>query len=122
MFGIPQKENRKTGVKHNTKANYKFVQNILDKHAFGHKKIDSIKLSDGKIFLIKLQEEGKGYSSIYSIRGVLRPAFQMAVDDDLLVKNPKTLQYLMGYSVIGVTLNTYTHVGLEDAKAELIQL
>lgn len=33
--------------------------------------------------------------------------------------NPKTLQYLMGHSEIGVTLNTYTHLGLEDAKAEL---
>ena len=28
--------------------------------------------------------------------------------------NPKTLQYLMGHSDIGVTLNTYTHLGLED--------
>lgn len=25
--------------------------------------------------------------------------------------NPKTLQYLMGHSDIGVTLNTYTHLG-----------
>ena len=33
--------------------------------------------------------------------------------------NPKTLQYLMGYSDIGVTLNTYTHLGAEDAKEEL---
>ena len=33
--------------------------------------------------------------------------------------NPKTLQYLMGHSAIGVTLNTYTHLGLEDAAAEL---
>ena len=33
--------------------------------------------------------------------------------------NPKTLQYLMGYSDIGVTLNTYTHLGLEDAEDEL---
>ena len=30
--------------------------------------------------------------------------------------NPKTLQYLMGHSDIGVTLNTYTHLGLEDAE------
>ena len=30
--------------------------------------------------------------------------------------NPKTLQYLMGHSDIGVTLNTYTHLGEEDAK------
>ena len=33
--------------------------------------------------------------------------------------NPKTLQYLMGHSDIGVTLNTYTHLGLEDAKQEV---
>jgi len=33
--------------------------------------------------------------------------------------NPKTLQYLMGHSDIGVTLNVYTHVGMEDAEKEL---
>lgn len=33
--------------------------------------------------------------------------------------NPKVLQYLMGHSDIGVTLNTYTHLGLEDAKVEM---
>lgn len=33
--------------------------------------------------------------------------------------NPKTLQYLMGHSDIGVTLNTYTHLDLEDAEDEL---
>lgn len=36
--------------------------------------------------------------------------------------NPKTLQYLMGHSDIGVTLNTYTHLGLEDAKEEVFRL
>lgn len=30
--------------------------------------------------------------------------------------NPKTLQYLMGHSDIGVTMNTYTHLGPEDAQ------
>ena len=36
--------------------------------------------------------------------------------------NPKTLQYLMGHSEIGVTLNVYTHLGLEDAAAEMARL
>ena len=36
--------------------------------------------------------------------------------------NPKTLQYLMGHSEIGVTMNTNTHLGLEDAKNEMIRL
>ena len=33
--------------------------------------------------------------------------------------NPKTLQYLMGHSDISVTMNTYTHLGLDDACEEL---
>ena len=33
--------------------------------------------------------------------------------------NPKTLQYLMGHSDIGVTMNTYTHLGLKDAQEEM---
>lgn len=36
--------------------------------------------------------------------------------------NPKTLQYLMGHSDIGVTMNTYTHLGMDDAKDEMIRL
>ena len=35
--------------------------------------------------------------------------------------NIKTPQYLMGHSDIGVTLNTYTHLGLEDATDELLR-
>ncbi len=79
----------RTGVSHNTKAGYKTVKNILQKEPFGMRRIDTVKISDAKIWLIKLQEkDGRSYSSIHSIRGVLRPAFQMAVDDDLIRKNP----------------------------------
>ena len=77
----------KTGVRHNTKAGYKTVINILKKDPFGDKRIDKVKLSDAKAWLIKLQQvDGRGYSSIHTIRGVLRPAFQMAENDDLIRK------------------------------------
>ena len=39
------------------------------------------------------------YVSIHNIRGVLRPAFQMAVDDDILVKNP------FAFQLAGVVVN-----------------
>ena len=55
-------------------------------------KIADIKTSDAKLFLIKMQSDGKGYSTVKSVRGVLRPAFQMAVDDDILNKNPFEFQ------------------------------
>ena len=83
---------QKTGVKHNTEANYNFVINIIKKEDFGKKRIDKVKLSDAKGWLIKLQSDGKGYSTIHSVRGVIRPAFQMAVDDDLIRKNPFEFQ------------------------------
>jgi len=83
---------QKTGIRHNTEANYNFVINIIKKEEFGAKRIDKVKLSDAKAWLIKLQADGRGYSTIHSVRGVVRPAFQMAVDDDLIRKNPFEFQ------------------------------
>ncbi len=83
---------QKTGVKHNTEPNYNFVINIIKKEDSGKKRIDKVKLSDAKGWLIKLQSDGRGYSTIHSVRGVVRPAFQMAVDDDLIRKNPFEFQ------------------------------
>lgn len=82
----------KTGIRHNTEANYNFVIHIIEKEDFGKKRIDKVKLSDAKSWLIKLQKDGRGYSSIKTVRGVVRPAFQMAVDDDLIRKNPFDFQ------------------------------
>lgn len=79
----------KTGVKHTTRAGYGTVLRLLERDPFGSKRIDRVRLSDAKEWLIKLQQEDKkSYSSINTIRGVLRPAFQMAVDDDIIRKNP----------------------------------
>ena len=90
----------KMGVRPTTKAGYGTVVNILKKDPFGKKRIDQVHISDAKIWLIKLQQkEGRGYSSIHSIRGVLRPAFQMAVDDDLIRKNP------FGFQLVEVIVN-----------------
>ena len=82
----------KTGVRKSTRAGYKTVVNILKKEAFGSRKISDIRISDAKLWLIQMQKNGRGYSSIHTIRGVLRPAFQMAVDDDVLLKNPFEFQ------------------------------
>ena len=90
----------RTGVRPNTLMNYGFVKNILAKEEFGSSKMCRVKTSDAKLFLIKLQSDGKGSSTIKTIRGVLRPAFQMAVDDDLIVKNP------FGFQLAGVIYNT----------------
>ena len=89
----------RTGVKANTKTNYNYVINLLSKEEISGKKIREIKTSDAKLFLIGLQQAGKGHSTVKTIRGVLRPAFQMAVDDDLLAKNP------FAFELAGVVIN-----------------
>ena len=47
----------KTGVKHNTLANYKFVVNVLKKEEFAYKKVDDVKLCDDKDFSDKTTKE-----------------------------------------------------------------
>ena len=89
----------KVNVRHNTQANYNFVKGILRKEAFGSMRIDKVKLSDAKAWLIKLQKDGRGYSTIHSVRGVVRPAFEMAVNDDLIRKNP------FGFELATVVVN-----------------
>ena len=80
---------QKTGVKNTTRAGYGTVINVLKSEPFGKKRIDKVKLSDAKAWLIKLQQEDhKSFSTIHTIRGVVRPAFQMAYEADLIRKNP----------------------------------
>ena len=43
----------KTGVRQNTKTGYNFVLNILKKEEFGERPINSVRLSDAKLWLIK---------------------------------------------------------------------
>lgn len=78
----------KRNVRPTTKQGYKTVVNILAKNPFGAKRIDKVKMTDAKLFLLDLNSSGKGFSTVRTVRGVLRPAFQTAVDDDMIRKNP----------------------------------
>ena len=78
----------KQGVRNATKVGYNFVYNLVKKEDFGYRKIRDIKISDAKLWLMKLQKDGRGYSTITSVRGVVKPAFQMAFEEDILPKNP----------------------------------
>ena len=78
----------KQGVRHATKVGYNFVLNIAKKEDFCYRTINTIRTSDAKLWLMKLQRDGGGYSTITSVRGVVKPAFQMACDEDIIRKNP----------------------------------
>jgi integrase len=79
----------KTAVRETTKAGYKTVLNFLEADPFGSTKICEVTTLDAKEWLIYLQRDlGKSYSTVHTIRGVLRPAFQLAEEDDLIRRNP----------------------------------
>lgn len=79
----------RTGIRNNTKIGYNFVLNLLKKYDFSQKRIRDIKTSDAKTFYIFLnKEEGYSYSTITTVRGILKPAFDMAVEDAILYRNP----------------------------------
>ena len=78
----------KRGVRYNTTTGYKFVMSVVKKEAFGQRIIRDIKMSDAKLWFIKLYDDGYSYSTIASIRGVVKPAFQMAYTEDIIRRNP----------------------------------
>lgn len=78
----------KQGVRYNTKIGYNFVLNLIKKEDFGYRKIRDIKVSDAQQWIMKLHSDGKGYSTITSVRGVVKPAFQMAYNEDIIRRNP----------------------------------
>ena len=89
----------KQGVRHATKVGYNFVLNLIRKEDFCYRRINTIKTSDAKLWFMKLQKNGRGYSTITSVRGVFKPAFQMACDEDIIRKNP------FAFSLAGVVVN-----------------
>ena len=78
----------KQGVRYNTKVGYNFVLNLVKKEDFGYRSIRDIKVSDAQKWIMKLHEDGKGYSTLTSVRGVVKPAFQMAYNEDVIRRNP----------------------------------
>lgn len=80
-------------VRPTTQAGYKTTINHLKQDPFGKKRIDRVSVMDAKNWLIKLQDEDKkSYSSIHNIRGVVRPAFELAVQSKQIRSNPFNFQ------------------------------
>lgn len=64
------------------------VQKLIESETFGKQPIAQIKINDVKMWFLKLQQDGKTYNTLHNVRGVLRPAFQMALEADIIVMNP----------------------------------
>ena len=66
-------------VKQTTKAGYTTQLNFMRDEPFGQKKIKDITESDALLWFDELHEkQGKNYSTLQTLRGILRPAYTMA--------------------------------------------
>lgn len=78
----------KHNVRDSTRRTYQNVVNFLTADFFGRQMIRNIKILDAKQFVVRLHATGKSYGWLCAMRSVLKPAFDMAVEDDALLKNP----------------------------------
>lgn len=67
---------------------YTTVIKRIQTSSFGEKRIRDVKMSDAKLFYINLHDSGLKRNTINLYHNILRPAFEMAVDDDMIRKNP----------------------------------
>lgn len=80
--------NLKRSLKENSFRAYDSVINRIREDPFGQKQIRNVKLSDAKSWFVSLHDRGYKQNTIGVMQCVVRPAFEMAVDDDILRKNP----------------------------------
>ena len=80
--------NLRRGLKENSMRAYGSAINRIHTDPFGSRMIRSVRLSDGKGWFVSLHDRGYKQNTIGVMQCVVRPAFEMAVDDDILRKNP----------------------------------
>lgn len=82
-----QNEHR-ANVKKSTKIQRQYLMKILQDDKLGAKPIDSVKLSDAKEWAIRMKKKGIAYKSINNYKRTLKASFYIAIQDDLIRKNP----------------------------------
>ena len=79
---------RSCKLKTNSLRAYGSAINIINDAPIGRAKIRDVKKSDVQAWFMELHNRGKARNTIGIIKTVLQPAFEMAVDDDAIRKNP----------------------------------
>lgn len=81
--------NLKKNIRNTTRANYIYMYDRYVRDTFGKKKLNDIVSSDVKLFYnILIEEYELEVSTVDSIHTIIHPVFDMAVNDDVIRKNP----------------------------------
>ena len=71
-----------------TSRSYDTAIRQLSREPFAERKIRDIKSSDAQLFVVSMYENGRSKSTIQQIIIILKFSFQMACDEEILIKNP----------------------------------
>lgn len=83
-----KKNNQRPNVKDSTKIGRNRLMKLLEEDKIGTCAIENVKMSDGKAWAIRMKEKGIAYQTIKNDKRSLYSAFQMAIQDDCIRKNP----------------------------------
>ena len=85
----------KQDVRPQTMQTYQYVANTISKYAISHQKINTIKMSQAKLWVLELSKDGYSCAMINQLRNLVKASFQMACEEDVLSKNPFDFQLSM---------------------------
>lgn len=80
--------NQRANIKPNTQKGRKLLKDILKKSPIGNYPIDKIKPSHAKEWIKQMKQQGYAYNTINNYKCSLKAAFQVAIQDDYIRKNP----------------------------------
>ena len=76
-------------VRDSTRKGYNTQLNFMKKQSFGRRRIKTITSTEAEEWFMDLHEKhGKNYSTLHTLRGILRPAFAMAQKNRWVLDNP----------------------------------
>ena len=87
-FVVDRYMSTKTDLASSTYANYCYMYDRFCRDGIGKRKIADIKYSDVLHFYLELIERGVKVKTLESLHCILHPAFDLAVRDDIIRKNP----------------------------------
>lgn len=78
----------KQSWRESTRRSMGYVLNVIKESKLYRMQINKIKSLDCKTYLVGLHDQGYSYGSITTIHTILKMAFELACEDDVLAKNP----------------------------------
>lgn len=76
-----------------TAVRKKYLIDVINQYPISQMQINSVKISNIKSFYIELYNKGLQKNSIMAYHNILRPAFQIALQDNWIRKNPCSFRF-----------------------------